>query len=144
MAPAAGMPAAPGHFGAMGLQQGPQGSVGSLGFTSVGSWAPGGLNPAASTGSIGSTGLLDSHAAAPAPAVGGGGLGFDDNAFGPVDDWRVLGDVQQWHRALLNKEKVSHEVCRHPGRCMPSHGSQRQYAQWQLGVQLSACTPTMA
>lgn len=33
-------------------------------------------------------------------------LGFDDAAFGPVDDWRVLGDVQQWHRALLTKEKV--------------------------------------
>jgi len=36
-----------------------------------------------------------------------GALGFDDAAFGPVDDWRVLGDVQQWHRALLTKEKVT-------------------------------------
>jgi hypothetical protein len=33
-------------------------------------------------------------------------MGFDDAAFGPVDDWRVLGDVQQWHRALLTKDKV--------------------------------------
>jgi hypothetical protein len=37
-------------------------------------------------------------------------LGFDDAALDPVDDWRVLGDVQQWHRALLTKEKV--------GRCV--------------------------
>lgn len=109
IAPLAGMPAASGHFGAVGLQQGPQGSVGSLGFTSVGSWAPGSLHPAASAGSLGSTGLFDTHAVAAAPgaAAGGGALGFDDSAFGPVDDWRVLGDVQQWHRALLTKEKVS-------------------------------------
>lgn len=38
------------------------------------------------------------------PAVGT--MGFDDAAFGHVDDWRVLGDVQQWHRALLTKDKV--------------------------------------
>jgi hypothetical protein len=33
-------------------------------------------------------------------------LGFDDSAFGPADDWRVMGDVQQWHKALLVKDKV--------------------------------------
>jgi hypothetical protein len=40
------------------------------------------------------------------PMAAAGAVGFDDAAFGPVDDWRVLGDVQQWHRTLLTKEKV--------------------------------------
>jgi hypothetical protein len=44
-------------------------------------------------------------------AVGSGGnaaqLGFEDAAFA-VDDWRVMGDVQQLHRALLTKEQVRH------------------------------------
>jgi hypothetical protein len=41
------------------------------------------------------------------PLAAAGAVGFDDAAFGPVDDWRVLGDVQQWHRTLLTKEKVT-------------------------------------
>lgn len=99
MAPAAGHA---GPYGALGIHAGPMASVGSAGFTSVGSWGPGALNPAAS---VSSTGPFDSHAA----AAGGGGLGFEDAAFAPVDDWRVMGDVQQWHRALLTKEKVSRD-----------------------------------
>jgi hypothetical protein len=49
--------------------------------------------------------------AAAAAAGSGGGvsqLGFEDAAFA-VDDWRVMGDVQQLHRALLTKEQVSGE-----------------------------------
>lgn len=101
---------ATGPYGSVGMQAAPMSSIGSVGFTSTGSWAPGGLHPAASVASVGSTGPLDNHAvhgAAIAAAAGGASLGFDDSAFGPVDDWRVMGDVQQWHRALLTKEKVS-------------------------------------
>jgi hypothetical protein len=51
-----------------------------------------------------------------AAAVGSGGgapqLGFDDAAFA-VDDWRVMGDVQQLHRALLTKEQVRHGYAAH-------------------------------
>jgi hypothetical protein len=92
-----------------------------------------GLHPAASTGStysagygdpfgqaVAAAGLKGATAGVPAAAMGlqhqqppqqpaaaaAGSLGFDDAAFAPADDWRVLGDVQQWYRTLLTKEKV--------------------------------------
>eukprot|EP00879_Flechtneria_rotunda_P008959 GHRR01009380.1.p1 GENE.GHRR01009380.1~~GHRR01009380.1.p1 ORF type:complete len:1159 (+),score=411.60 GHRR01009380.1:174-3479(+) len=111
-----------GTYGSIGMQAAPQGSMGSVGFTSVGSWGPSGLNPAGSVGSTASmpfaaggypartasvTGPADVSMAEFGSKQAGAGayLGFDDAAFGPVDDWRVLGDVQQWHKALLTKEK---------------------------------------
>jgi hypothetical protein len=69
-------------------------------------------------GSVGSPSLADGFmqrqapptAPAPAPpavAVAQAGAGgFEDTAFAPDDGWRVLGDVRQWHAALLVKDKV--------------------------------------
>lgn len=73
-----------------------------------------GLAAAGSMDSIGSA-AFDPHTQHPAAGFGGaaaagsgGGapqqLGFEDAAFA-VDDWRVMGDVQQLHRALLTKEQ---------------------------------------
>lgn len=88
--------------------------------------------------SIGSA-AFDAHAQHPAAGFGGaaaassgGGapqLGFEDAAFA-VDDWRVMGDVQQLHRALLTKEQVrggraAAAVGRQLGSCATAavHGS---------------------
>lgn len=110
-------------------------AAGATGFTSAPSWSSvqgmHGLHPAASTGStysghgdpfgqaVAAAGLTGAAAGVPAAAMGlqhqqppqqpaaaaAGSLGFDDAAFAPADDWRVLGDVQQWYRTLLTKEK---------------------------------------
>jgi hypothetical protein len=73
-----------------------------------------GLAAAGSMDSIGSA-AFDPHAQHAATGFGGGAaassgggapqLGFEDAAFA-VDDWRVMGDVLQLHRALLTKEQV--------------------------------------
>lgn len=120
-------------YGSYGLPGGPMASVasGATGFTSAPSWSSvqgmHGLHPAASTGStysagygdpfgqaVAAAGLAGVAAGVPAAAMGSqhqppaaaGSIGFDDAAFAPADDWRVLGDVQQWYRTLLTKEKV--------------------------------------
>lgn len=116
-----GMQGPPGAFapaaaaaGCMGNQSLPTyGSYGMAGGNPMGpaaSWGAGSLPPAASSSSF-PTGDLFAPAArampgATAPAAPPGSVGFDDSAFGPADDWRLLGDVQQWHRALLTKDKV--------------------------------------
>lgn len=118
-------------YGSYGLPGGAMASAGSgaTGFTSAPSWSSvqgmHGLHPAASTGSTYSAGYGDPFGQAVAAAgltgmgtgaaaagfhqpqqqpAAAGSMGFDDAAF--VEDWRVLGDVQQWYRTLLTKEKV--------------------------------------
>lgn len=125
-------------YGSYGLPGGPMASVasGATGFTSAPSWSSvqgmHGLHPAASTGStysagygdpfgqaVAAAGLAGVAAGVPAAAMGSqhqppaaaGSIGFDDAAFAPADDWRVLGDVQQWYRTLLTKEKVGGGCC---------------------------------
>lgn len=125
-------------YGSYGLPGGPMASVasGATGFTSAPSWSSvqglHGLHPAASTGStysagygdpfgqaVAAAGLAGGAAGVPAAAMGlqhqppaaAGSIGFDDAAFAPADDWRVLGDVQQWYRTLLTKEKVGWWWC---------------------------------
>eukprot|EP00882_Tetradesmus_deserticola_P019241 GHRQ01020698.1.p1 GENE.GHRQ01020698.1~~GHRQ01020698.1.p1 ORF type:complete len:365 (+),score=199.38 GHRQ01020698.1:33-1097(+) len=86
----------------------------ALSGLSAASWGgTAGLAAAGSMDSIGSP-TLATHAQHPAAGFGGGAaggsgggapqLGFEDAAFA-ADDWRVMGDVQQLHKALLVKEQ---------------------------------------
>lgn len=132
MGPGSGSLASHGSYGMPSL-----GSVaaGPTGFTSGPSWSSVGLHPAASASSSHSA-VYDHFAHAAVPGTTGpasvpvhqqpqqhSAIGFDDSAFGPVDDWRVLGDLQQWHRALLTKDKVCHIAVHSGCSCSVAHTS---------------------